>query len=92
MLRECRHHGLTEFGRTTKSFYCKRCNVERTNRLRREYRAEIIALAGGKCALCGYDRFSGALEFHHIDPTTKSFSLDLGKMVARERVIAEAAK
>lgn len=28
-----------------------------------------IAYKGGKCQICGYDRYVGALEFHHLDPT-----------------------
>jgi hypothetical protein len=31
--------------------------------------------AGGKCCRCGYNKCSPALEFHHINPKTKSFSL-----------------
>ncbi len=27
--------------------------------------------AGGKCSHCGYDKYIGALEFHHTDPATK---------------------
>lgn len=30
---------------------------------------------GGKCQSCGYSRCIGALELHHIDPTTKSFGI-----------------
>ena len=35
----------------------------------------LVAEAGGKCALCGYARHSAALQFHHLDPMTKSFGL-----------------
>jgi len=30
---------------------------------------------GEKCQCCGYDKYIGALEFHHIDPNEKDFSL-----------------
>ena len=29
------------------------------------------------CRLCGYDRFVGALQFHHLDPESKRFSLSM---------------
>jgi predicted HNH restriction endonuclease len=29
---------------------------------------------GKKCSKCGYDKNSAALQFHHIDPKTKSFN------------------
>lgn len=32
---------------------------------------KAVAAAGGKCSCCGYDKYIGALEFHHVDPTTK---------------------
>ena len=34
--------------------------------------------AGGRCELCGYDRCSRALAFHHVDPLTKRFGLAEG--------------
>lgn len=30
---------------------------------------------GGKCEICGYNKCSDALEFHHEDPSQKEFSL-----------------
>lgn len=37
---------------------------------------ELIKLKGGKCEKCGYSKNISALEFHHIDPSTKEFNLD----------------
>ena len=36
----------------------------------------LIALRGGKCEKCGYDKNMAALEFHHINPEEKEFTLD----------------
>jgi hypothetical protein len=53
----------------------------------------LVQEAGGSCRLCGYDRCVAALEFHHIDPTTKRFSLSQkGMSRALDTVRAEAAK
>ena len=52
-----------------------------------------MAEAGGCCVLCGYSESPGALQFHHVDPATKSFSLGaagLTRSLAKAR--AEAAK
>lgn len=53
-------------------------------------RAEAVAALGGKCADCGReDKFN----FHHVDPSVKSFSI--GKVLSGasdERVKAELAK
>ena len=40
---------------------------------RRNTKKKIIHALGGKCALCGYSKCDGALEFHHIDPSIKDF-------------------
>lgn len=37
---------------------------------------ELIEYKGGKCEICGYDKNIGALEFHHTNPSEKSFQLD----------------
>jgi hypothetical protein len=32
---------------------------------------QAIKYKGGCCQKCGYDKFYGALEFHHLDPSEK---------------------
>ena len=36
---------------------------------------KLIEYKGGKCEKCGYNKCDGALHFHHLDPTEKSFSI-----------------
>lgn len=36
---------------------------------------KFVEYFGGKCQLCGYDKCIGALEFHHVNPDEKEFSL-----------------
>lgn len=36
----------------------------------------LINLKGGGCEICGYNKNLAALEFHHIDKTTKESQLD----------------
>lgn len=45
-----------------------------TNR-RRKIKQMAVDYKGGKCIRCGYNKYIGALEFHHVDPTQKDFSL-----------------
>lgn len=40
---------------------------------RRRLKTKAIAYKGGKCRLCGHNRYNGALEFHHLDKTSKGF-------------------
>lgn len=38
---------------------------------------EAVIRFGGKCTKCGYDKNLSGLEFHHLNPETKSFGIDL---------------
>jgi DNA-binding transcriptional ArsR family regulator len=72
----CPRHGKTDFvleGRG--SYRCKRCRAERVSRRRRRMKALLVEEAGGRCIVCGYDRCVAALQFHHLDPSAKSFGL-----------------
>jgi hypothetical protein len=73
----CAHHGLITFflSRSDGIYRCKRCRAEAVTRRRRKVKAILVEEAGGRCALCGYDRCVAALQFHHVDPSTKSFGL-----------------
>lgn len=74
-------------------YRCKRCRAERVNRRRRVIKRKLVAAAGGKCAVCGYDRCQRALEFHRLDPRTKEFHLGYtGVTRSLEKARAEARK
>jgi transposase len=91
---DCRRHGPTEFGLNTRGIYrCLRCRSEAVARRRRRLKEIVVAEAGGRCSLCGYDRNIGALHFHHRDPATKDFGLgDRGLTRSLAAVRAEVAK
>ena len=74
-------------------YRCKECRKQRVIEWRRRAKQRLIEEAGGACRICGYDRYSGALHFHHVDPAEKEFGISR-KGVARsiERMRAEAAK
>jgi hypothetical protein len=95
ILRDCRHHGLTIWIRSVAGdrYRCKRCRVEHVSARRRRVKRILVEEAGGRCSLCGYDRYAGALQFHHMDRSTKSFALsDQGVARSLEKARAEAAK
>ncbi len=59
----------------------------------RERKLKLIAMLGGQCTRCGYNRNFGALEFHHIDPSRKQFQLDMRSLAnLRWDVIAEEVR
>ncbi len=73
---DCHIHGLTEFileGRG--SYRCRRCRAERVSARRRRMKQILVAEAGGRCVICGYNRDPRALHFHHLDPQEKRFDV-----------------
>lgn len=60
-------------------------------KFRQRVKQELIQYKGGKCSKCGYNKCSDALEFHHIDPSQKDFSIS-GKSLSFEVMKEEADK
>ena len=60
----------------------------------RERKIELLTRFGGQCTKCGYDKNFAALEFHHIDPGSKSFQLDLRSLSNRKwsAIVEEGTK
>jgi transposase-like protein len=91
--RWCRHHGLTDFWLEGRGYYrCQRCRWEAVSRRRRKVKQILVEEAGGRCAVCGYDRCVAALHFHHVDRASKSFHLSqqgVTRSLARARAEAE---
>lgn len=76
----CPIHGETEFHFYETScrngqWKCLKCQSELAILKKQKYKLKMIEYKGGKCELCGYNKNISALDFHHIDPTTKRFTL-----------------
>jgi transposase len=94
VILECPHHGRTEFQRRPESGYrCLKCRSAAVAKRRRRVKQTLVEEAGGVCIGCGYSRCIAALEFHHLVPSEKSFTLS-HRGVARslEKARAEASK
>jgi hypothetical protein len=62
-------------GKVGGSVYCKKCTtkqvVERTKKLKQQ----MVEYKGGCCQICGYNKYIGALDFHHLNPSEKDFTI-----------------
>ena len=68
-------------------------NIQAVCKRRRAIKALAIEYKGGRCQLCGYDKYQGALDLHHTDRKQKEFSIsDKGHSRSWERVKKELDK
>ena len=58
----------------------------------RRRKNDLINLFGGKCCLCGFNLFQEALEFHHVVPEEKEFSVTSSNMKSLETQLQELKK
>ncbi len=54
------------------SKFCAAC-VSKT--YRRKIKLKAVEYKGGKCRKCGYNKCVGALDFHHLEPYKKDFTI-----------------
>lgn len=64
----------TCFSKFTSVGQMNRAKSVRQSSLRRK--AFVVRKLGGKCSVCGYDKNTSALEFHHTDPKIKEFMIN----------------
>ena len=89
---ECDKHGLTDF-RADRSgrFRCVTCASDQVTNRRRRVKQILVEEAGGRCALCGYGAYAGALQFHHVDPSAKAFAVSNNGLTLGIKTIREEA-
>jgi len=55
--------------------YCRKCNHQNTLDRQRDFKKKCTEYKGSKCVCCGYDKYIGSLDFHHLDPNKKDFTI-----------------
>ena len=94
MVKNCSRHGQAKhFARTDGTYRCGKCASEWVINHRRKKKEELVRMFGGKCSVCGYDKYAGALDFHHTNPRNKSFALSVkGLSYSWDSILEEAKK
>lgn len=59
---------------------------------RRRLKERLLYVMGSKCCICGYDKCNSALEFHHLDPNEKDFTLGANTNISFARANEEIKK
>ena len=86
---------LTEEARQKRTAEVRRAKYRKYQRKTRHHRKRLlVALLGGCCGICGYNRdCPSAYSFHHRDPASKKFEVSTRGLLARwEELIAEVRK
>lgn len=65
--------------------YCKQCNKHNALDRQRVFKKKCVDYKGGKCCICGYDKYIGSLQFHHLDPSKKDFSISEQRRTSVDR-------
>ena len=67
-------------------------SYEHVKKSRQKTRDKAYEYLGGCCKICGYNKYKEALDFHHLDPSKKEFSLGSGDTISWERTQKELDK
>ena len=98
-MTECINCGAVLRGLQRK-YCCRKCKNDFNNQVFQSYLAQqkrgrerkrmLLKLKGGACELCGYNKNSAAMEFHHTNTENKLFQLDLRSLSNRKWIDVEA--
>ena len=72
--------------------WCKSCNNKITYEKQLARKVECVKYKGGKCIVCNYDKYIGALDFHHVNPEEKEFNIAQLRSYSLEFLIKELDK
>lgn len=94
-IRNCAKHGMTDFSlhkdKTNPKgrWRCKACQRVYTSDMKLKIKLALVKEFGGKCQRCGYDKFYGALEFHHRDSSAKEATIAMMRSLPKARLEAQ---
>lgn len=76
-MKICKIHGYTDHyvRKDSTGVRCRKCMSVSVQKNREKMARRAIEYKGGCCQVCGYNKCSRALEFHHLDPNTKEFGI-----------------
>jgi 5-methylcytosine-specific restriction endonuclease McrA len=76
---------------------CRPCYLEKARQRERKRtqtnKDNLYELKSNGCAICGYNKYNGSLDFHHVNQEDKSFFLGVRSMHRKdEEIIDEVNK
>jgi hypothetical protein len=94
---KCEEVKIVEMGFNTQSngrvySWCKECQKENMYKRQVKRKIECVNYKGGKCIVCGYNKYIGSLDFHHLDPNKKEFNIARLKGYSLDKLSKELDK
>lgn len=83
-------NGTTPKGSVKRKPNCKPCEAQMITK--RFYKIVEDYLGEWKCCKCGYNKYIGALELHHVDPSKKEAQPSKIMSRSEKRIIEEISK
>lgn len=96
---------ITKRRNSRRTFCCKTCgnlkNVRSRNtecskcrgkKRRDANREKAFIYKGGKCVICGYNKYHGAMDFHHLDSDEKEFVISTSWQCSWDKLRPELDK
>lgn len=71
------------------STYCKKCTTKQTVERMVNFKMKCIKYKGGECIECGYNKYYGALEFHHLNPSLKDFAISNLRSYSFDKIVTD---
>lgn len=72
--------------------FLKSRNYRHVDNYRKKIKERLVDYKGGKCEICGYNKCISALEFHHIEPTKKDFTISNSSVLSFDKCKQEVDK
>lgn len=92
-LKPCPKHGLDKVRLNANGKrICNGCQSELVTEHRRRLKRNLVARLGGKCIVCGYNRCVRSLQFHHLNPSEKEFTISEWKKLGKRDLEKEIKK
>lgn len=82
---QCGETNSSKFSPSKKNM-CKQCHSSYTVDRAIEMKRRAVESIGGKCLVCSYKKYVGAIEFHHLDRSLKSKNFRTMKFWSWEKV------
>lgn len=70
----------------------ERAKLQKPRIVKVSKKEEMVIYKGGCCLKCGYNKYLGALHFHHRDPFVKSFAISASSKKTSQEIVEELDK